>query len=215
MADVKDGIKAALVATDAGAKAREAADLRASNATQAELFGADDVALDAQLPIAPPAPRGAGRPPGSRNRRTEQVAAYLVSRYGDPLEGLMVLAMGRIEDTAIAMSRAVEAMRAAGVRLAHDAKGREVGIDVNELVKLKKAAAEAALPYIHAKRAPEDGKGDVVTPVLNIGRFDQAPGMSKGLSAEDFIDVTPSQQNQALSGDASASSDDEASDDEG
>jgi len=216
VAEAKDGIKAALAATNAAELARQNAETRASNATQAELFGASDIALDAQLPIAPaPGPRSAGRPSGSRNRLTEAVAAYLVGRYGDPLEGLMAIGMGRLEHTAAELGRAMEAMRAGGVKLAVDAKGREVGIDVNELAKLKKACLEAALPYIHAKRAPEDDKGNPVLPVLNIGRFDATPGVSKGLSAEDFIDVTPIQQNQGFSRDAPASSDDETSDDEG
>jgi hypothetical protein len=127
----------------------------------------------------------------------------------------MVLGMGRIEDTARELGRALEAMRAAGVPIAKAKPGVELGIDVNELLKLKKSALEAALPYIHAKRAPEDGKGDVVTPVLNIGRFDQAPAMSKGLSAEDFIDVTPSQQNQGVSGEQDEGSHDDGSHDEG
>lgn len=208
MADVKDGIKAALVATDAGAKAREAADLRASSATQAELFGADDdqAAGDARLPMPPrdPARNGPGRPAGARGRRTEAVATYLVSRFGDPLEGLMSMAMkptGQLIDEVKAIAKA------------HGVKAGDVS--VMEALRFQRGALEALLPYIHAKRAPEDGKGDVVTPVLNIGRFDQAPGMSKGLSAEDFIDVTPAKQNQGVSGDQDEGSHDDGSHDEG
>jgi hypothetical protein len=210
MAEVKDGIKAALVATDAGGKAREAAELRASSATQAELFGGDDAELDARMPIAPPpAPRGVGRPPGSRNRRTEQVAAYLVSRYGDPLEGLLSIAMRPTGELIREMARIATET---GVKI-DSAVGP--GTTVMAALQMQRAAMEAALPYIHAKRAPEDDKGNVVTPVLNIGRFDATPGVSKGLSAEDFIDVTPSQQNQGVSEAEPAASDDPSSDDEG
>lgn len=128
---------------------------------------------DEALPVAPTpeaARRGPGRPPGARNKRTEILAAHYVRRHGDPLEALIALAMGSIEHTATELHRTIQALKAKGVPIAVDTKGRELsGIDVAEVMKLKVRAAEAALPYLHARRAPIDSDGEAVLPVLNIG----------------------------------------------
>jgi len=231
MADMKAGVKAAVETLDAAALARQSAAERADAGTQADLFGAgagaaldpaEDARLDEQLPLgqSEPARRGPGRPKGARNRRTTEVADYLVHRYGDPLEGLMVLGMGSLEHTALELHRAIQSLKAQGVPIARDPKGRElVGVDLNEVLKIKRAALEAVLPYIHARRAPTDEKGNVALPIMNIGMFAAAPQgafeAGKGMSIEDVPYTVRHEENQGLSDSAGERSHDEASHDEG
>src|SRR5262245_57327845 len=83
MTDTKQGLTAAIEALGAGQPPATAGD-------QAELFG-DIEEADAPLPI-PEArrsgPKG-GRPPGARNRRTEEWVSYLLGRYRSPLVALL------------------------------------------------------------------------------------------------------------------------------
>lgn len=44
--------------------------------------------------------RGPGRPPGARNRRTEELARYILERYRDPLVGLASIVSTPIEQLA-------------------------------------------------------------------------------------------------------------------
>lgn len=76
------------------------------------------------------ASRGAGRPAGSMNRRTEQWADYLAKRYGHPLE---VLAQIAVAET--------------------DALARSLGCKPLEALQEKRHAATALLPYV-ASRQP-------------------------------------------------------------
>ena len=191
------GPKAGLEAAGGTHAVLAAAETRQAEAEgeQLDMLAADQAEaarLDAQLPIAPTdgAARGPGRPKGARNRRTEVLARYYLERHGDPLEALLVMGMGSLEHTAEEMHRAVENLKAKGVRIAHDAKGREMsGIDINELVKFKRACLEAALPYLHARRAPIDGSGKAVVPVLNIGVGVHTGGDRRAGSADGGIDI--------------------------
>lgn len=236
--DGKSGVKSALEATDAAGAARRSAAARADLGTQGGLFGeepapgadragagavqgaagldpageAEDAAeqerIDAQLPlgIGEAAKRGPGRPKGARNRRTDAVAEYLVKRYGDPLEGCMAIGMRPLPEV-------VEELKAVAEQYGLRLVGKTGS--VMDIVKLQMACLEAALPYIHARRAPEDGKGEVALPILNIHPVpggSALPGGGQGFSVEDFIDVTPTEENQGLSGDASDKSDGEKSD---
>lgn len=172
------GPKAAFEAVGGAQAVVAAADAREDGA-QLDMLAESD-RLDEQLPIAPSdaAKRGPGRPAGARNKRTEALASYYLRRHGDPLEALLTLGMGSIEHTAVEFAKAIDALKARGVKIAVDAKGRELsGVDLNELVKVKVRALEAALPYLHARRAPVDGDGETVLPVLNIGvAVDARPG---------------------------------------
>lgn len=169
------GPKAAFDAVGGTHAVRAAAETRVAEAgVQVDLFASPEEAarLDEQLPIAPSAAakRGPGRPSGAKNKRTEALAGYYLRRHGDPLEALLTLGMGSLEHTAVEFGSAIAALKARGIRLAVDAKGRELsGIDIAEVMKLKVRALEAALPYLHARRAPVDSDGNDVVPVLNIG----------------------------------------------
>lgn len=73
--------------------------------------------------------RGPGRPPGARNKRTQEMVDYLLSRYAHPLEGLLQIAGAPV-----------------------DALARELGADRMDALKLQVSAMSAALPYVAQKQ---------------------------------------------------------------
>lgn len=73
--------------------------------------------------------QGPGRPPGSRNKRTQEWADYLLSRYESPLEVLVQIATSRVEAICI-----------------------RTGCTRFEALQEKRLAAIAALPFIHSKQ---------------------------------------------------------------
>lgn len=123
--------------------------------------------------------RGRGRPAGSRNRRTQDWAEYLLSRYRSPL---VVLAE--------TYSRPAAELAA------------ELGCSRLEAGQMQlKAAAELA-PYLHGKMPVEVNLSGRANLVLSVPGLDVPLGVSEGGSSGLMIDVTPAgqvQQNQALS----------------
>jgi len=146
---------------------------------------AEDQRLDGLLPLgsSPLAPRGVGRPTGSRNRRSDLVAQYLVDRFGDPLTATMSIA-GR---------PLVELVRE--LRTVASDCGMKLGASVMDIARWQQQCRVDALPYIHAKRAPETSKGDPVVPIIGIGRADTVI-VAGGRSLEDA--VAKSQQDQMV-----------------
>lgn len=78
-----------------------------------------------------------------------------------------------------------------------------------ELLRFKQSCLETVLPYLHARLAPTDDKGDPVVPILALGtvRPDAADRIARGgaLDIEALVDITPGadgepQSDQALSG---------------
>lgn len=217
MADMKAGVKAAVETLDAAALARQSAAERADAGTQADLFGAgagaaldpaEDARLDEQLPLgqSEPARRGPGRPKGARNRRTAEVADYLVRRYGDPLEGLMSIGLRSTGELIGELKR---------LGATHSLK---LGGSVMDVLALQRQCLEAALPFIHARRAPVDDRGNPVLPILNVGLFNGTPARAeagKGMSIEDVPYTVRHEENQGLSDSAGERSHDEVSHDEG
>jgi hypothetical protein len=189
-----DGIKAALEL--AGGAAGPPAP-----ASQLDLLAADNAELDAKLPLGPPpAPRGAGRPPGARNKRTQQLAAYYLGRYGDPLEGLLSLATGDLRHT-VAQLRALSAETGLAIHV-EKVDGELVRCEPTllSLLEFKRDALEAVLPYLHAKLAPTNDKGEAVVPILALGSLrDDAEAMARAgvVDLEALVDITP--QDQGLS----------------
>jgi hypothetical protein len=90
-----------------------------------DLIGADAQRLDTG---ADAERRGPGRPPGARNRRTLEMANYLLSRYASPLEILAQIATARVDDLK-----------------------RDIGCTRLEALQEKRLAALALLPYVHQK----------------------------------------------------------------
>lgn len=150
---------------------------------------AEDLRLDGLLPLgsSPLAPRGRGRPLNAKNRRTDLVAQYLVDRFGDPLTASMSIA-GRPLKELITELRTI----------ASDC-GLKLGASVMDVARWQQQCRIDALPYIHAKRAPETAKGDPVVPILAIGRLDQSVNTTvvvAGRSLEDAL--ANEQQHQAV-----------------
>ena len=72
--------------------------------------------------------RAAGRPPGSRNKRAEDVAREVIERLGDPLVMLVAIAMTPV-DALVA-----------------------VGFSPADALAEKRLSAQAALPYLHQRK---------------------------------------------------------------
>lgn len=176
----KSGEKAPISATPARGAAEAGGDLL-------PLLGdehAEDERLDGLLPIgiSPLARRGPGRPVGAKNRRTDLVAQYLVDRFGDPLTASMSVAGMPLRDL-------VRELR----MVASDC-GLKLGATVMDIARYQRECRVDALPYIHAKRAPETARGDPVTPVIGIGHYEDNRVVVFGArSIEDDIE-----QNQSL-----------------
>jgi hypothetical protein len=75
------------------------------------------------------APRGPGRPPGARNRRTVEFAKFLLSRYASPLEVLAQLAVSPAGELA-----------------------RSLGCTPLEALQEKRHAAIALAPFLHERQ---------------------------------------------------------------
>lgn len=108
------GLSAALIAAGAGES------LLPEDAEQLDLLGLRSVAADR---------RGRGRPLGSRNLKVQAVADYLLSKYRDPLEGLVQMAGAGVEELAAAL-----------------------GCSRLEAFGEKRQCIIAALPYLHRRQ---------------------------------------------------------------
>ena len=75
------------------------------------------------------APRGPGRPPGSRNRRTVQWAEFLLSRYASPLEVLAQMTVASVAE-----------LKA------------QLGCSALEAYQEKRHAAVALAPFLHQRQ---------------------------------------------------------------
>lgn len=110
---------------DVAATSVVADDVRRALFPQAELLG---------LPAMPErqgeavARRKAGRPPGARNRRDEDVARLLVERFGDPLAHLVAVATMDTEELAL-----------------------RLGCTTLEAAQEKRLAAQVAMPFLHSR----------------------------------------------------------------
>lgn len=112
---------------------------------QQDLFGTLPLAPALDVPSAR---RGPGRPKGSQNRSSKAWAAYLLSRYPSPLEGLANVAF-----------RPLPELQA------------QLGCDAREALQLQVKAMEALAPYVHSKQpiAIDAGENGLVRLVINLG----------------------------------------------
>lgn len=139
----KDGLKTAL---DIAVK--DAGEVK----LQGELFDAEQ-ALAQNDDCFVAVKRAPGRPKGSLNKRTLAHIDVLTAKYGiSPAEALFSL-----------MSMDLEALCAS--------VGAKKFAERMECVKLKKAAAEALLPYVHTKMSPDItlNQGDVNVQIVRFG----------------------------------------------
>lgn len=180
-------------APDEGTHAGRARDQAAASAPLPAAIEANDKRLDDLLPlgVSPLAPRGRGRPQGAKNRRTDLVAQYLVDRFGDPLTASMAIG-GRPLRELITELRTI----------ASDC-GLKLGATVMDVARWQQQCRADALPYIHAKRALETAKGDLVVPVIGIGRAENVV-IAAGRSLEDALgNMQPNQSVSVIDGEVS------------
>lgn len=107
-------------------------------------------------------PRGRGRPPGARNKRTERTIAWLLSRHKDPREVLLEIAQANVADLAAL-----------------------AGCDLFQALQEKRLAATAVLPYV-AQRQPlalDVTNKSVVYLTIQEGAGELAQGDGIGLTA--------------------------------
>jgi hypothetical protein len=90
---------------------------------------------EGEASAALPAVRGPGRPPGARNRRTVEVARWLIAQHGDPLAAATRIAARDI---------------AAPDGLANLA--RELGMERAQAAEFWLRAVNAVLPYLHQRQ---------------------------------------------------------------
>lgn len=108
--------------------------------------------------------RGPGRPPGSRNRSTEEWRTYILARYRSPLVAL-----------AETYSRPVQVLAA------------ELGCSVAAAFQIQQRAAVEALPYLHQKQPTAiEAVGDDHLPFLLL----VSPGQAAQAKETGFIDLT-------------------------
>jgi hypothetical protein len=115
--------------------------------------------------------RGPGRPPGSRNRRTEQTVAFLLSRHRDPRQILMEIAEANPADLAALL-----------------------GCSLHDALIEKRLAAIGVLPYVAAKITPETIDNRQIIH-LHIGTTAETGGAADGgqvhvLSPDDYQHVS-------------------------
>lgn len=138
----------------------------------------DQLGFDELLPLAIPdgQRRGAGRPRGAANIRTNTTFQAAVSRYGDPL--IATVAFGNMPTRDL-----ITELR----KIASDC-GLKLGASVMDVVRFQEECRRNALPYGHAKRAATDEKGDTVVPIIGIGSVNVAVAAG-GRSIEDVLDA--------------------------
>ena len=130
-------------------------------------------------------PRGRGRPPGAKNKNTEEWRKFLLSTGRSPLEVLQQTFSCSIEQLARAL-------------------GRDAPVTFDqalELYKLQIQAAKELAPYVHQKMpmAIDNGNGGgLIQLVINQG-IANAQGIENAAPHAFKILNTPSEENQLVS----------------
>jgi hypothetical protein len=181
-----DGMKTALL--------EALAEKRGGDDGEQDLFGAPGDALPAKS-----GPQG-GRPKGARNRSTEQWRRFLISQYGNPLEELLRIGMSSPREIAEEMGLK---------RFARfDGTECEAGLDLAEAAKHKRAALEAALPYLAQKLPVAIEAVGKERGVLILGELTASAVADQGLA----LPLAPIEENQQVIDAEVITSDDATSD---
>lgn len=85
--------------------------------------------------------KGRGRPAGSQNKASKDIAKYFIGKYGDPLD-----ALGEIITTPVDVL--YEQMK-----LAQGGESKSKRITGKDALQLKLSAIDTVLPYLHGKQA--------------------------------------------------------------
>ncbi len=118
--------------------------------------------------------RGPGRPPGSRNKRTERTVAFLLARHRDPREILLEMAAANVHDLAALY-----------------------GCSPFEAAQEKRLAAIAVLPYVAARITPEVVDNRQIVH-LHFGALEGGAGTSSasGLGTVHVLDPSEFEEQQ-------------------
>lgn len=149
---------------------------------QLDLLPLRKAGADGQTEIQDLPSRGAGRPPGAKNRRTQEMADYLLSRYQSPLVALAETYSRNVRDLA-----------------------KELACDKLEAFKLQIAAAKELAPYLHQKLpiAIDTGEKGLIHLTINAGSAEAAQAIvdDNGLAVKflDVIEQNETEENQYLS----------------
>ena len=122
--------------------------------------------------------RGPGRPPGARNRRSEDVARWVIEHLGDPLVTQAAIAVTPVEELVAA------------------------GLTVAEAFAERRQSAAMVLAYLHKRQplAVDVSRRQVVH--LTIVEGEAAPGGGDGDGAGSLIDAEENQWVDSGVGDA-------------
>lgn len=130
--------------------------------------------------------RGAGRPPGAKNKSTEIWTEFLLSRYSSPLMGLAEIYSRSIADLARELGFITE------TRVLKPEQALE-------LLKLQVSCMEKLAPYVHKKQpmAIDTGEGGLIQLVINTG----APQNQVAPAAINSLEILEikNEENQSLS----------------
>lgn len=151
---------------------------------QGSLFGAEPAEPDGVGELVA-APRGRGRPPGSRNRSTEEWARFLLTRYRSPLIGLAELAQMTPADLQAELGGEPNA----------DGTG---GPSLLDCLKQITAAQAALAPYLHQKQPTAVDAGGAGMFVLAIGDLGAGAAI-EGARIAPIADAEEIEENQAVS----------------
>jgi hypothetical protein len=180
--DQKQGIAAAVAGMDVGSPPGE-------GAAQEPLFADDFERADAPSPFADVderrGRRGGGRPPGAKNKRTEEWATYILSRYRSPLIALAEIYSRPVHELA-----------------------RDLDCEALDALKVQRDAAAALAPYIHQRMPQAVHIDERRVGVLVLGDFRQDVTALGGLP----IALDESEENQGVIDGQAQQSDGEKSD---
>lgn len=134
-------------------------------------------------------PRGPGRPKGARNKRTEELARYILGRYRDPLIGLADVVSTPIDALATALS-----------------------CDKLEAAEFWRKCAGELLPYVHQRKPAAIQVEGASAGMLMI--VDLREGTQQAVGSEFGLGMRI-EQNQEVSGDEPEKSHEPPSHEEG
>lgn len=119
------------------------------NDDQPDMFEAD---APLPLPISRPEPKsGAGRPPGARNRSTEEWARFLLNQGRSPLTVLQQL-YSRPTEELVDQLQAMADKHKSYVETKDGGRWERVAINPLDVLKMQRDAAIALAPYVHKKQ---------------------------------------------------------------
>jgi hypothetical protein len=172
---------------------------------------------DAPLPLAPaPSPEPAagkarGRPPGARNRSTEEFVRFFLSQHRAPMSvlgNIVSQPLGDLVDQLQAMSDKHKGWRPGSDT--RDGYWERIQINPLEVLRLQRDAAVALMPYIHKKQPMALELDDKRQPgIVLLGSLDM-PGL--GDPDDLALPLPPIEENQRVIGADRGRSDGDKSD---